>query len=82
MYAKVPNFAIDLVKLPFFKGKIAEEFAAQVVQTRLKATQHLQAANEPYKIATDAHCYQKTFNEGDLVMVHLWKEKVCRRFLR
>jgi hypothetical protein len=35
--------------------------------------QKLQASNEQRKIIKDAHRQYHVFNEGDLVMVYLWK---------
>lgn len=37
---------------------------------------HLKAINPKYKTNADEHECKKVFQEGDLVMVHLW----CSRF--
>lgn len=76
VYSKPPNFTMDLVYLPHLRNKTEADFADQVVQTHREVTRNLEEANARYKLTADKHRRPKSFSVGDLVMVHLSKDRL------
>ncbi|GKV06343.1 hypothetical protein SLEP1_g18243 [Rubroshorea leprosula] len=76
VYQKVPNHAIDLVKLLEVRGistataNLAKQ--SQEVQAEVKAK--LEVTNSKYKQAANVHQKDKAFAVGDMLMVFLRKE--------
>ncbi|GLT83780.1 hypothetical protein SLE2022_020510 [Rubroshorea leprosula] len=77
VYQKVPNNAVDLLKLPRTRGisAIAKNLAEQIHGIHEEVRQKLVATNVKYKKAVDKHREESFFEEGDLVMVFLRKER-------
>lgn len=77
VYCHPPNHALDLVPLPKLPGKsIAAEHMAEKISTIQKEVrQNLETATNKYKEAADKKRRLKVFQEGDLVMVYLRKER-------
>ncbi|KAK8918704.1 hypothetical protein KSP39_PZI020994 [Platanthera zijinensis] len=89
VYQRPPLHPLDLIPLPKIPGYsiAAEHLAARVESIQSQVKQQLQLSNAQYKAAKDSHHRAQTFSEGDLVMVHLRKErfrtgtynKLCKR---
>ena len=77
VYCVPPKHALDLVPLPELPNtSIAAENMAERIQTMQdEVRQRLEASNAKYKEAADKKRREKIFNEGDLVMVYLRKER-------
>ena len=77
VYTKALNHVTDLVELPHSKGKgkTAEELAKSFVKLHAEVTNNLEAANAKYKAEADKHRRRKVFEEGELVMVHLCRNR-------
>jgi hypothetical protein len=64
------------VLFPNVLGKSAtENMAEQVQAVQAEVRQKLEATNAKYKIDADKHHSYKEFQEGDMVMVFLCKER-------
>lgn len=75
VYTKVLNHTLDLVSLPRTHNPAAYSLAETIVQTHLDVHRHLADANAQYKKNADKHRRRKLFSVGDLVMVHLRRER-------
>lgn len=77
VYGQNPKGVLDLVELPITEtiSDNAEAFAEHIHQLQEEVRAQLQENNSKYKAAADAHRREKIFQEGDLVMVHLRKER-------
>ncbi|XP_026450591.1 uncharacterized protein LOC113350675 [Papaver somniferum] len=77
VYSKVPNHVLDLVVLP--KISKANVRADKMIDKDAKIHQEmktkLEDSNENYKAIADEHRRFKAFQLGDLVMIHLRKER-------
>lgn len=74
VYTKPPSHNVDLVTLPVSKSRFADALAERIRQTHDEVTAKLQESNARYKEAANRHRRKKTFDVGDLVMVHIRKE--------
>ncbi|PON61467.1 hypothetical protein PanWU01x14_145870 [Parasponia andersonii] len=75
VYTKTPNHTVDLLILPISKSRVAENLADRITKTLVEVKTKLEEANAKYKLDADKHRRSKNFNVGDLVMVHLRKER-------
>lgn len=77
VYTRAPKHTMDLIRLPPSTdvNYNAEEFAERIQHIHNEVKKNLKEANSRYKFATDKHRREKIFNEGDLVMVHLRKNR-------
>ena len=75
VYTKFPNQTIDLITLPQYKSTSAATLAEQIANLHFEVHQKLEANNLKYKAAADRHRRFKAFQEGDLVMVFLRRER-------
>jgi len=73
VYTKVPNHSINLIVLPKPQSKNAFDMAR--IQVHKEVRERLEKAIASYKVATNQHCRKKLFIVGDLVMIHLRKER-------
>lgn len=77
IYGRKPHQVLDLLPLKD-QTRIsmdAEEFAAHIKSTHAQVREHLKEVSKRYKLSVDAHRRDKEFQEGDLVMVYLRKER-------
>ncbi|CAM9000814.1 unnamed protein product [Rhodiola kirilowii] len=77
VYQHPPRHTLDLVPLPKIPGYsyAAEEMAKFVETIQKDVRQMIETSNNAYKMTADKHRRRKIFNEGDLVMVFLRKER-------
>lgn len=59
---------------PKVTHKSAKQFAEHLTELHKEVWERLEATNKSYKLNADRHRWLKTFEEGDLVMVHMSKE--------
>lgn len=74
VYAKIPNHTLDLAIIPKCKNKATKTWVADVVCMIQEVRTKLNEPNTHYKEQANGHKRWKVFNQGDLVMVQLWKE--------
>ncbi|KAJ4722861.1 RNA-directed DNA polymerase [Melia azedarach] len=77
VYLQPPRHALDLVTLPVFPrvSKAAENMAEKIQKIHEEVCASLESANEKYKQDADQYRRQKVFQEGDLVMAYLRKNR-------
>ncbi|PON53116.1 hypothetical protein PanWU01x14_204960 [Parasponia andersonii] len=75
VYTKLPNHTVDLAILPKSKSKAAATMAHDFDSILRNVKAKLQSPTLSYKQAADQCHRHKVFNVGDLVMVHLRKER-------
>lgn len=77
VYQRQPKHVLDLVHMPKLSGHslVVENLATKVEVIQTEVKQRLVASNAKYKEARDKHQIEKAFEVGDLVMVHLRKER-------
>ena len=77
VYSKVPNHVLDLVFLPKLRGSSmkADDMVAKASQSHNEVRTKLVESKAKYKEAANKHRRFKEFKEGELVMIHLWKER-------
>jgi hypothetical protein len=78
VYCCPPRHALDLVPLPTLSGLsiAAENMADRIKSIQEEVRQNLEASNAKYKTVADKKRRVQTFQEGDLVMVYLRKERL------
>ena len=69
VYTKMPNQTIE------YKSNSAATLAEQISTLHSEVHQKLEASNSKYKATSDCHYRFQTFQEGDLVMVFLHRER-------
>jgi hypothetical protein len=77
VYIKPPKYALDLVPISKLPGLnvAAEHMADRVQQIHEEVRLNLEQANDKYKDAADSKRRAKLFQESDLVMAHLRKNR-------
>ncbi|XP_060672687.1 uncharacterized protein LOC132803511 [Ziziphus jujuba] len=70
-----PFSIINLASTPFPPHKAVETLANRIQEVHARVIWNLNTSNACYKVAIDLHRCHKTFEVGDLVMVHLRKER-------
>ncbi|XP_062088803.1 uncharacterized protein LOC133795367 [Humulus lupulus] len=75
VYTEVPNLTVDFVALLKLKSKSTSELADEIVQMHQDVKHRLIQSAAAYKESADKHHHLKTFSKGELVMVHLRKER-------
>ena len=77
IYRKIPYHFVDLIKLPSGKrfSSAASAMAEQVLDVQESVQSKLEKSNAKYKIATDKKRREKVFEEGDMMMVFLRRER-------
>ena len=77
VYSKVPNHVLDLVVLAKVQGFSlkADNMLAKAFQNHNEVRTKLIESNAKYKEDANKHRHFKEFKEGELVMIHLWKER-------
>ncbi|KAK0599630.1 hypothetical protein LWI29_007117 [Acer saccharum] len=78
IYTQQPKHTLDLVALPSLPGvtKAGENMAERIQQIHSEVKANLEMANEKYKEDADQHKHKKEFQEGDLVMAYLKKNRI------
>lgn len=78
VYTSIPQHVVDLVPLPKLPRQsiAADHMVDKIAQLHEEVKLNLEKANVKYKEAADKHRRFKSFEEGDLVMVHLRKERL------
>lgn len=75
VYTKVLNHVPDLLKLPSPTIQPVESLTTWISSTLNNVRLKLAISNAKYKVQADLYRREKCFDEGDLVMVHLQKER-------
>jgi hypothetical protein len=77
IYGRKPHQVMDLLPLStqVRVSMDAEEFAAHIKDIHDQVRERLKETSKYYKAKADAHRRNKEFEEGDLVMVYLRKER-------
>ena len=78
IYRKVPHHLLDLAKLPIGEkfSSAASIIAEQILDIQEELRLKLEKSNARYKAATDKRRREKFFEEGNMVMVYLRKERI------
>ncbi|KAG8380474.1 hypothetical protein BUALT_Bualt06G0019100 [Buddleja alternifolia] len=81
VYQRPLQHTLDLIPLPKLPGYCvaAEHMAARIGEVQAEVTRNIEASNAKYKQAIDKKRRSRAFMEGDLVMVHLRKERFPAR---
>lgn len=74
VYAKSPNYTMDLVSVTHIHSTAAKNFTDNYVQQHEAVKAQIEASNAKYKHATNKHRLTKSFQVGNLVLVFLRKE--------
>jgi hypothetical protein len=77
VYGRSPSHTLDLVQFPKIpRSSIGADHMAERIQAVHEEVKvRLEKSNEKYKANADQHKRRKVFNEGDMVMVYLRKER-------
>ena len=75
VYTKTPSHTTNLLQLPTSRSKAATSLVERITKTIEDVRAKLLESNAHYKAAADVHRRLKVFNEGDLVMVHLRRQR-------
>jgi len=73
-----PHHLLDLAKLPIGEkfSSIASAIVEQTIDVQKEVRTRLEKSNVKYKATADKRRREKVFEEGDMVMVYLRKEKI------
>lgn len=73
VYTHLPRLTFDLANLPSIidVSSKADTVVERIRKLHQEVKDHLEAANNAYKTATDVHRHAQDFNIGNLVMIHL-----------
>ena len=77
-YGLKPQHVLDLVPLPP-EARVSDDgvaFAEHIQQVHQEVREALKTSNEAYAVAANQHRRVKEFEEGDMVLVHLRRERV------
>ena len=77
-YGLKPQHVLDLVPLPP-EARVSDDgvaFAEHIQQVHQEVREALKTSNEAYAVAANQHCRAKEFEEGDMVLLHLRRERV------
>ena len=76
VYKKVPHHLLDLAKLPVREkfSSACSAMAEQVLNVQESIRLKLEKSNSKYKATSDKKRREKTFEEGDMIMVYLRRE--------
>ncbi|KAG8369350.1 hypothetical protein BUALT_Bualt14G0002200 [Buddleja alternifolia] len=77
VYQRTPQHTLDLIPLPKLPGYsvACEHMAARIDEVQAEVARNIEASNAKYKQVADKKQRSKVFTKGDLVMVHLHKER-------
>jgi hypothetical protein len=77
VYGANPKGIVDLVDLPAnpYISPDATNFVENIREIHQQVEHKLQSMNEQYKKHVDLHRRKKIFQEGEMVMIHLCKER-------
>ncbi|PKU83804.1 hypothetical protein MA16_Dca010897 [Dendrobium catenatum] len=75
VYTKAPNLAVDIIVLLNCKSGSAATFKDNYSKLLSDVRQQIIRSNQWYKAAVDIHRRPCSFQVGDLVMVHLRRER-------
>jgi len=78
IYRKVPHHLLDLAKLPIGEkfSSTANAMAEQIIDVQKDVRTRLEKSNARYKTATDKRRREKVFEEGDMIVAYLRKERI------
>ena len=78
MLRKVPYHFLDLAKLPIGEkfSNVASAISEQVLDVQESVRLKLEKSNIKYKTTTDKKRREKVFEEGDIVMMYLRRERI------
>lgn len=82
IYGIIPRAPVDLNSSLPDRTRIhgdASVFIDNILDTHSKTIQRLEASSVKYKTSADAHRRRVVFNEGDLVWVHLTRDRMPSR---
>ena len=78
VYRKVPHHLLNLTKLPIGEkfSNTTSSMAEQAIDIQKELRARLKKSNTRYKAAADKRRREKVFEEGDIVMIYLRKERI------
>jgi len=78
VYRKVPHHLLDLAKLLIGRkfNSATSTMTEQILDVEEEVRLKLEKSNARYKAATDKKRREKVFEEGDMIMVYLRKERI------
>jgi len=76
VYRKISHHLLDLAKLPNEFSSSASAMTKQTLNVQKEVQAKLEKFNARYKTATDKKRREKVFEEGDMMMVYLRKERI------
>ena len=77
VYGRLPNHYLDLAPLPKLPGQSvpADHMVDKICAIQQEVKEKIEQSNAKYKAEADQHRRRKVFEEGDMVMVFLRKER-------
>ena len=78
VYRRVPHHPLDLAKLPIGEkfSNAANAMAEQVLDIQEEVQLKLEKSNAKYKVTADKKRREQLFEEGDIVMMYLRRERI------